>query len=105
MKKNKRLINRPFILGSLILIIVVIISLILNDWNIIITISGSLGSICFIIAAALLGVFVSANQQRANFNMTENKDRIKKNEIATYLFLLGTPNIIGAVIVIINSKR
>lgn len=50
-------------------------SLLLNNWNIVITISGVLGGICFGIAAVSTGIFISANQQRANFYMMKKKDR------------------------------
>lgn len=104
MKKNKRLINRPFTLGSIIFIILVLASLLLNNWNIVITISGILGGICFGITAISTGIFVSGNKQRVNFYMMKKEDRIRKDKVATYLFLLGLPNIIGALIVVMIKR-
>lgn len=104
MENSKSLINSPFILGCIITIIAASISLLLNNWSIIERISGTLGIICFVMAGVLIGAFTGGRQQRANFFMTNKKDRIRKDKVANYMILLGLPNIIGALIGFLMKK-
>lgn len=104
MEKNKKIVNRPFILGIIIFIILVLASMLLNNWNIVIAISGVFGGVYFGITAISTGIFVSGNKQRVNFYMMKKEDRIRKDKVATYLFLLGLPNIIGVLIVVMIKR-
>jgi hypothetical protein len=67
-------VKKSFLAGSILLGIVVLLSLIQNDWDLIYKVSGTFGFISLLISGCFLGAFISGDQLRANYNTEDKKE-------------------------------
>lgn len=79
----------------------IVIGIILSNWMLTIEICGVIGLICLGIAGLLNGSFVSGDRNRANYSFDTKEDKIEKSKIANFAIVVGLPNIILAVIVLL----
>ena len=85
---------KPFLYGTMIGVVLLLIGLISNDWSIVTKLFGYLGFGSVGLAAIFSGALISGDRIRAN-NATESKeDNLKRNRWANHLFLFGLPNIL-----------
>lgn len=82
----------------------IIIGWLLKDWMLTTKVSGTLGLICFAIAGILNRAFVSGDRNRANYSIEEKKERDNRLKISSYMFIIGVPNIIIAILIMNITK-
>jgi hypothetical protein len=72
-------------------------SLVTNDKTIITMLSGSVGLVSFLASGLYVGVFVSSDRIRIQYQNETKEERIKRVNIAAMFFLLGLPSLILAI--------
>jgi cadmium resistance protein CadD (predicted permease) len=97
--------KKAIILGFFIMFIGIVIGMILNNWMVTVKICGVVGLICLSISGLLNGLFVSGDRNRANYLLDAKEDRNEKSKITDFVFAVGLPNIILAVIVFLVINK
>ncbi|MDR7074434.1 DUF5316 family protein [Fictibacillus barbaricus] len=73
-------------------------------WQITILSCGIIGIGTLIIYGLLENVFVSGNQARTNFLIEQPEDPKKKWQISSRLFIIGFPNLITAITLLLITR-
>lgn len=84
---------RYFSVGVAIAIVVGIIAFILNDWSLLIKVSGIIGAISILGSAIFTGILGSGDRIRANYTNEEDEDRKVRQGLSSNLLLVGLPSI------------
>lgn len=84
-------------IGFLILGISTIIAFLLQGISLYYKISGGIGIGALILSGVTVWVFISGDRIRANYYSEEKSEREKRVKTAINFFLVGLPNIVGAI--------
>jgi hypothetical protein len=97
--------KKPIILGLIIMFIGIIMGMLLSNWMLTIKICGFVGLLCLGIAGLLNGLFVSGDRNRLNYAFDTKEDKIKKNKTTDFVFAVGLPNIILAILIFLVINK
>ncbi|EST55115.1 hypothetical protein T458_11160 [Brevibacillus panacihumi W25] len=89
------------IIGLGLLIISTIWSLIANDLSLIVKLSGSFGVICLLLSAIFVGAMNDGDRIRSYDNLETKDDRRTRRKWAINLAIVGLPNLITAILILI----
>jgi len=89
---------RWFALGVGIFIIEVLVALILQDWSLLIDMSGAIGLSALFLAAISSGALVTGDRFRANYSSDLREAQQERRPWSRVLFLIGLPNLGGSLI-------
>jgi hypothetical protein len=92
---------RAFLFGIVLVIIGVVVSTLSKNWRLIFDVSGMIGLGSWVLAGIFSGAFIGGDRIRANYHTEDKDNREQKTNWSTTLFLLGLPNIIAVVIVML----
>lgn len=95
--------KRSLMVGFSILIISIICSLIANNLLITVKLSGIIGVIFILLSAIFTGSLTSGDRLRANHATETSEDRRIRVNWAINLALVGLPNLLAAILIIIFS--
>lgn len=90
--------KKSLLTGIVIVLIALIASLVAQDSQMFVGISGGAVIISFAVAALLSGSLVSGKQMRLNFAIENPEERRQRQEKALKFILMGLPNMIAIVI-------
>ncbi|MDE3840883.1 hypothetical protein C0966_16555 [Bacillus methanolicus] len=90
--------KKSFLAGIVFLMLVSVVSIVLDDWNLIIKISGGIGLLAILASGLFVGAFVSGDRMRANFSSETKEDRSERLRTVNILLLFGLPNLAAAVV-------
>ncbi|OAS87478.1 MULTISPECIES: DUF5316 family protein [Metabacillus] len=85
---------KAFLLGLLLACLIGLIGYMTNDKTIITMLSGSVGLVSFLASGLYVGVFVSSDRIRIQYQNETKEERIKRVNRAAMFFLLGLPNLL-----------
>ncbi|WP_280770788.1 DUF5316 domain-containing protein [Salipaludibacillus daqingensis] len=85
-------------IGLGIVALIGIVSLVMQDPNIMLTLSGLVTVICLILAGVFSGATGSGDQNRANFHTETKKQRHERTGMAMIFVLIGLPNLFTAIL-------
>jgi hypothetical protein len=94
-------LKKSFFSGLLLLVISFVTSLLLNDWELIYKISGTIGIASLLFSGLFLGAYVGGEQLRANYNTEDKIDHAKRTKYAYILISFSLPNLIGGILAFI----
>lgn len=89
---------KSFGIGVLIVLLLLILSLVMQDMNLLLQYSTMSGIISVVIAAVIAGVLGSGDRIRANYTHEESDERKERARLALYFMMISIPNLITAVI-------
>ncbi|MCA1038481.1 DUF5316 domain-containing protein [Bacillus infantis] len=69
-----------------------------GDWNLLLMLSGTMSIASILISGLLFGIFVSGEQNRANFHTESKNDRKKRQKIGGGVLLFGLPNMTAVLV-------
>jgi Family of unknown function (DUF5316) len=69
-----------------------------DDWNLLLMLSGTVSIASILVSGLLFGVFISGEQNRANFYTESKYDRSKQQKIGGSVMLFGLPNMIAVLV-------
>ncbi|PLR74850.1 DUF5316 domain-containing protein [Bacillus sp. UMB0728] len=69
-----------------------------ENWNLLWMLSGTVSIASILISGLLFGVFISGEQNRANFHTESKNDRKKRQKIGGGVLLFGLPNMIAVLV-------
>ena len=86
------------------MLISIVLGKVLNNWILSIKICGSIGLVCFGLAAILNGSFITRNG--SNNSTDKEEDKIARGKITSFAMIIGSTNTILAIIIffIINNS-
>jgi hypothetical protein len=66
-----------------------------DDWNFLVMLCGAVAIASILISGLLFNVFISGEQNRANFHTESRNDRNRRQKIGWRILLFGLPNMIA----------
>ncbi|MCK6256417.1 DUF5316 domain-containing protein [Fictibacillus sp. KIGAM418] len=86
-----------FIAGLIVGAAVLLSAFILNDWSLLLNVSGSIGLVSLLAAGLFTGAFIDGDRFRANYFSETKENRQDRIRYSTLLLLFALPNLIVAV--------
>lgn len=95
-------VKKPIIISLVIMCISIVLGEVLNDWTLTIKICGSIGLVCLGIAVILNDTFISRDRLITNNSRNKEEDKILRSKISNFVMVIGSTNIILAVVVFLQ---
>jgi amino acid transporter len=92
------------IFGLIITMINLFQFIIFQDWNLILKTTSIAAITPLIISGIFIGAFVDGDRLRGNFHSETKEDRERNRKWASKLFLIGFPNIVMLVVLLILNN-
>lgn len=93
--------KKTIILSLIIMCISLILGKLFNNWMLSIKISGSIGLVCLGIVVILNDTFARRDRLKSNNSIT-NEDKIIRRKISNFVMVLGSTNIVLAVVMFLH---
>lgn len=93
--------KKTIVLTFIVMCISVVLGKLFNDWMLTIKICGSIGLVCLGIALISNDTFVSRDRLNSNNSIT-NEDKIIRRKISNFVIVLGSTNIVLAVVMFLS---
>jgi hypothetical protein len=101
---RKLFLKKSLFFGTILLVVLILFSLVFQDYSLIVKIGVPIGLISIILAGFTTGVFQQRSIPSENYPLEDKSIRDIKTRWSTILFLFGLPSLVGAILTFILLK-
>jgi hypothetical protein len=98
MKKRGCFMKKALLSGVILAGLAAASAAVMNDWDLLLKLSGAVSIASIIISGVMYGVFISREHNRDNFHTENKKVRRKGQQIGANCLLFGLPSMIAVLV-------